>query len=220
MSCIPPKPGFLAGLRAVCDDYSSVLIFDEVMTGFRVALGGAQALYEVPPDLTTLGKIIGGGLPVGAFGGKRDIMQQIAPLGPVYQAGTLSGNPIAMAAGLETLNLLQAADFYPQLTEKTAYLMRGLQVAADQIGIPFTYNQVGGMFGLFFTEANRVDDFDGVMACRPAHFKTFFHAMLAQHIYLAPSAFEAGFVSAEHTQDELDMTIQAATQAFTQLQGQ
>ena len=220
MSCIPPKPGFLAGLRAVCDDYSSVLIFDEVMTGFRVALGGAQALYEVPPDLTTLGKIIGGGLPVGAFGGKRDIMQQIAPLGPVYQAGTLSGNPIAMAAGLETLNLLQAADFYPQLTEKTAYLMRGLQVAADQIGIPFTYNQVGGMFGLFFTEANRVDDFDGVMACRPAHFKTFFHAMLAQHIYLAPSAFEAGFVSAEHTQDELDTTIQAATQAFTQLQGQ
>ena len=215
MSCIPPKPGFLAGLRALCDEYGSVLIFDEVMTGFRVALGGAQALYGITPDLTTLGKIIGGGLPVGAFGGKQDIMQHIAPLGPVYQAGTLSGNPVAMAAGLETLTLLQAADFYPKLTEKTAYLMEGLQTAANQIGVPFTHNQVGGMFGLFFTEANLVNDFDGVMACRQDQFKTFFHAMLEQNIYLAPSAFEAGFVSAEHTQEDLDITIQAATKRLS-----
>ena len=218
MSCIPPKPGFLAGLRTQCDRYGSVLIFDEVMTGFRVALGGAQALYGVTPDLTTLGKIIGGGLPVGAFGGKREIMQQIAPLGPVYQAGTLSGNPVAMAAGLETLILLQAADFYPALTKQTTYLMNGLQAAADQAGIPFTHNQVGGMFGLFFTEASQVNDFAGVMACQQDSFKTFFHAMLAQHIYLAPSAFEAGFVSAAHTTEDLDMTIQAAKHAFSRLQ--
>ena len=220
MSCVPPKPGFLAGLRTLCDDYGSVLIFDEVMTGFRVALGGAQALYGITPDLTTLGKIIGGGLPVGAFGGKRDIMQQIAPLGPIYQAGTLSGNPIAMSAGLETLTLLSEPNFHAELSEKTRYLMDGLQTAADLVGIPFTHNQVGGMFGLFFTDAKTVDDFDGVMDCREVHFKRFFHAMLEQNIYLAPSPFEAGFMSAAHDQADLDKTIKAATKAFTCLQAE
>jgi glutamate-1-semialdehyde 2,1-aminomutase len=220
MSCVPPKPGFLAGLRTLCDEYGSVLIFDEVMTGFRVALGGAQALYGITPDLTTLGKIIGGGLPVGAFGGKRKIMQQIAPLGPVYQAGTLSGNPIAMTAGLATLTLLSEPDFHTELSDKTRYLMDSLQAAADLAGIPFTYNQVGGMFGLFFTDAKTVDDFNGVMNCREDHFKRFFHAMLEQNIYLAPSPFEAGFMSAAHDQADLDKTIKAATKAFSRLEAE
>ena len=214
MSCILPQPGFLAGLRQLCDEYGSVLIFDEVMTGFRVAQGGAQALYGITPDLTTLGKIIGGGLPVGAFGGKHTIMQQLAPLGPVYQAGTLAGNPVAMAAGLATLNLLSVPDFYTQLSAKTAYLMQGFRAAASNAGVPFTENHIGGMFGLFFTEADSVTDYAGVMACHSTHFKTFFHAMLRQSIYLAPSAFEAGFLSSAHTETDLDTTLAAATQAF------
>jgi len=214
MSCILPQPGFLAGLRQLCDEYGSVLIFDEVMTGFRVAQGGAQALYGITPDLTTLGKIIGGGLPVGAFGGKQTIMQQLAPLGPVYQAGTLAGNPVAMAAGLATLTLLSVPDFYTQLSAKTADLMQGFRAAAIAAGVPFTENHIGGMFGLFFTEADSVTDYAGVMACHSTHFKTFFHAMLGQGIYLAPSAFEAGFLSSAHTEADLDTTLAAATQAF------
>jgi glutamate-1-semialdehyde 2,1-aminomutase len=217
MNCIPPADGFLSGLRQICDQFGSVLIFDEVMTGFRVALGGAQDLYGVQPDLTTLGKIIGGGMPVGAFGGKRDIMMQIAPLGPVYQAGTLSGNPVAMSAGLKTLELISEAGFHESLTAQTRYLLEGLSNAAKQAGIPMTTNQVGGMFGLFFTEAKTVHNFTGAMACNQQHFKTFFHAMLEEGVYLAPSAFEAGFVSAAHTREDLDATLAAATESFQRL---
>ncbi len=217
MNCIPPADGFLSGLRQICDQFGSVLIFDEVMTGFRVALGGAQGLYSVQPDLTTLGKIIGGGMPVGAFGGKRDIMMQIAPLGPVYQAGTLSGNPVAMSAGLKTLELISEAGFHESLTAQTRYLLEGLSNAAKQAGIPMTTNQVGGMFGLFFTEAKTVHNFTGAMACNQQHFKTFFHAMLEEGVYLAPSAFEAGFVSAAHTREDLDATLAAAAKSFQRL---
>ncbi len=217
MNCIPPADGFLSGLRQICDQFGSVLIFDEVMTGFRVALGGAQGLYSVQPDLTTLGKIIGGGMPVGAFGGKRDIMMQIAPLGPVYQAGTLSGNPVAMSAGLKTLELISEAGFHASLTAQTRYLLEGLSNAAKQAGIPMTTNQVGGMFGLFFTEAKTVHNFTGAMACNQQHFKTFFHAMLEEGVYLAPSAFEAGFVSAAHTREDLDATLAAAAKSFQRL---
>ncbi len=217
MNCIPPADGFLSGLRQICDQFGSVLIFDEVMTGFRVALDGAQGLYSVQPDLTTLGKIIGGGMPVGAFGGKRDIMMQIAPLGPVYQAGTLSGNPVAMSAGLKTLELISEAGFHESLTAQTRYLLGGLSNAAKQAGIPMTTNQVGGMFGLFFTEAKTVHNFTGAMACNQQHFKTFFHAMLEEGVYLAPSAFEAGFVSAAHTREDLDATLAAAAKSFQRL---
>jgi glutamate-1-semialdehyde 2,1-aminomutase len=214
MSCVLPKPEFLPGLRRLCDQYGSVLIFDEVMTGFRVALGGAQALYDVTPDLTTLGKIIGGGLPVGAFGGKSEIMEYVAPLGPVYQAGTLSGNPVAMTAGLATLNILRQPDFYGALSARTCELVQGLKSVAKQHRVPFTYNQIGGMFGLFFTLAGKVSDFAGVRACEPEHFKLFFHSMLQQGIYLAPSPFEAGFVSAAHQAADIEATIAAADQAF------
>ncbi len=217
MNCIPPEPGFLETLRAVCDHYGSVLIFDEVMTGFRVRLGSAQGLYGVKPDLTTLGKIIGGGLPVGAFGGSRKIMEYLAPLGPVYQAGTLSGCPVAMAAGLKTLELISAPGFYEALTAKTAQLLAGLQAAADAAGIPFTTNQVGGMFGLFFSEEKSVSRFAQVMACDVERFKRFFHAMLDKGVYLAPSAFEAGFVSAAHTDGDLQATVEAATVVFKEL---
>ncbi len=210
MNCVPPAAGFLQTLRAVCDEHGSVLIFDEVMTGFRVALGGAQALYGVKPDLTTLGKVVGGGMPVGAFGGKRAIMERISPLGPVYQAGTLSGNPLAMAAGLATLEGVCVSGFHDRLANLTAQLVHGLTDAARAAGIPFSTNHVCGMFGLFFTEQSAIGDFAAVMACNVERFKQFFHSMLEQGIYLAPSAFEAGFVSAAHTADDIQATIAAA----------
>jgi glutamate-1-semialdehyde 2,1-aminomutase len=210
MNCIPPVPGFLEGLRQVCNDYGSVLIFDEVMTGFRVALGGAQALYDVRPDLTTLGKVIGGGMPVGAFGGRGDIMHHIAPLGPVYQAGTLSGNPVAMAAGLANFDLITQAGFYDTLTKKVERLTGGLEDVAQQANIPLTTNRVGGMFGFFFTEENPVNNFQQVSACDIERFRAFYHGMLEHGIYLAPSAYEAGFVSAAHTDADIDATLDAA----------
>lgn len=214
MNCIPPEAGFLECLRILCDQYGIVLIFDEVMSGFRVALGGAQQLYGVKPDLTTLGKVIGGGMPVGAFGGRADIMAQLAPDGPVYQAGTLSGNPIAMSAGLVTLELVSQPGFYEQLTERTSYLLDGLNRLAKAANIPFSTNQVGGMFGLFFSEDDNISRFEQVMQCDQERFKQFFHLMLEQGIYLAPSAFEAGFVSAAHTQQDIDDTLAAANAAF------
>jgi len=217
MNCIPPQPGFLEGLRAVCDQYGSVLIFDEVMTGFRVALGGAQGLYGIRPDLTTLGKVIGGGMPVGAFGGKREIMERIAPLGPVYQAGTLSGNPVAMTAGLTTLELISAPGFFDQLGAQTRRLADGLRHRAKEAGVAATTNQVGGMFGLFFTEAEEVTDFAGSTACKVERFQAFYHAMLQRGVYLAPSAFEAGFVSCAHGDQEIDATLEAAAAAFGQV---
>ncbi len=214
MNCVPPVPGFLEALRALCDQHRSVLIFDEVMTGFRVARGGAQELYGIRPDLTTLGKIIGGGMPVGAFGGKREIMEKLAPLGPVYQAGTLSGNPVAMAAGAVTLDLICAPGFHASLTQKTTSLIEGLLGAARSEGVPFSANHVGGMFGLFFTSEPSVRYFRQVMACDTERFKHFFHAMLEEGIYLAPSAFEAGFVSAAHSTADLARTIEAAQRSF------
>ncbi len=217
MNCIPPAPGFLEGLRALCDEHGAVLIFDEVMTGFRVALGGAQSYYGIKPDLTTLGKIIGGGMPVGAFGGKREIMQHIAPLGPVYQAGTLSGNPVAMAAGLAALTEISKAGVYEALTAKTTALLAGLQAAADKAGVPFTTNQVGGMFGLFFTEQRQVNSYQQATMCNIDAFKRFFHLMLAEGVYLAPSAYEAGFLSLAHSDQDLAATIAAAERAFAKL---
>jgi glutamate-1-semialdehyde 2,1-aminomutase len=217
MNCVPPVAGFLETLREVCDQTGALLIFDEVMTGFRVALGGAQALYGVTPDLTTLGKVIGGGMPVGAFGGKRIIMEQLAPLGPVYQAGTLSGNPVAMAAGLKTLELVSAPWFFAELDSKARYLTDGLKARAQAAGIGFTTNQVGGMFGLFFTDAAQVDSLEKVMACDVERFKRFFHGLLDEGVYLAPSAFEAGFVSAAHSQAVLDETLAAAERVFARL---
>ena len=209
MNCIPPLPGFLEGVRELCTKHGVVLIFDEVMTGFRVALGGAQTHYNIKPDLTTLGKVIGGGMPVGAFGGKRAIMEKIAPLGPVYQAGTLSGNPIAMSAGLKTLELISAPGFYQALSEKVVYLTDGILAAANTAGIAMTCNRVGGMFGLFFSD-QQVTSFSQATQCNSEQFKAFFHGMLKAGIYLAPSASEAGFVSASHNQDDLDQTITAA----------
>jgi len=217
MNCIPPLPGFHETLREVCDEHGSVLIFDEVMTGFRVALGGAQQVYNIKPDLTTLGKVIGGGMPVGAFGGKREIMEKIAPTGPVYQAGTLSGNPVAMAAGLQTLELISQAGFYDALTQRTTQLVQGLQGAADKAGIPFTTNQVGGMFGFFFSQEKTVSTFKQVSACDIERFKTFYHGMLDAGIYLAPSAYEAGFVSSMHSEQDIAETVAAAEKVFKQL---
>jgi glutamate-1-semialdehyde 2,1-aminomutase len=217
MNCVPPAPGFLEALRAVCDRYGALLIFDEVMTGFRVALGGAQALYGVRPDLTTLGKVIGGGMPVGAFGGRADVMERVAPLGPVYQAGTLSGNPVAMAAGLATLDLVAEPGFFERLGATTARLTAGLRERAKAAGIPMVTNQVGGMFGLFFTDRPAVASFADVMACDVARFQRFFHGMLAEGVYLAPSAFEAGFVSSAHGEAELEHTWKAAVRVFGSL---
>jgi len=217
MNCIPPVPGFLETLRRVCDRYDSVLIFDEVMTGFRVGLQGAQGLYDITPDLTTLGKIIGGGMPVGAFGGQRKIMEHLAPLGPVYQAGTLSGNPVAMAAGLTTLELISEPGFYEIITGKTKKLTTGLKACAHKAGIAMTTNSVGGMFGLFFSEEAQINRFAQVMQCNQDRFKRFFHAMLDQGIYLAPSAFEAGFVSSAHSDDDLDATLNIAEAVFKNL---
>ena len=217
MNCIPPEPGFLQCLRSVCDEQGAVLIFDEVMTGFRVAKGGAQSLYGVTPDMTTLGKIIGGGMPVGAFGGREDIMHHLAPLGPVYQAGTLSGNPVAMAAGLATLNIISENGFYETLGQKAQQLVDGLQSAATDNGIALSHNIVGGMFGLFFTDRQNISRFDHVMACDAEKFKTFFHQMLSRGVYLAPSAFEAGFISVAHTDQDIDNTIAAASESFAAL---
>jgi len=214
MNCILPDPGFLQGLREVCDQHGAVLIFDEVMTGFRVALGGVQSVFNVRPDLTTLGKVIGGGMPVGAFGGRRDIMQKISPLGPVYQAGTLSGNPVAMTAGLKTLELIAMPGFFDAIGAKVETLVGGLVEAAKKAGIPLTENHLGGMFGLFFTEQEKVTDFAGSMACDQERFRAFFHAMLEHGVYLAPSAFEAGFISAAHSDADIAATLEAARASF------
>jgi glutamate-1-semialdehyde 2,1-aminomutase len=214
MNCVPPVPGFLEGLRELCDEYGAALLFDEVMTGFRVSLGGAQELYGVTPDLSCFGKVIGAGMPVGAFGGKLDYMKMIAPEGPVYQAGTLSGNPVAMAAGLANLDLITEPDFYERLTANTLRLAEGIQAAARDAGVPMAMSAVGGMFGLFFTDRERVENFDHAAACDLDAFKRFFNAMLENGVYLAPSAFEAGFVSSAHGDAEIDATIAAAKQAF------
>ena len=214
MNCIPPLEGYLQGLRDLCDQHGILLIFDEVMTGFRVALGGAQSLYGVTPDLSTFGKVIGGGMPVGAFGGKREFMELVAPAGPVYQAGTLSGNPVAMAAGLATLDQITSPGFYEGLGEKTNMLTSGLQREADFAGVPFTTTAVGGMFGLFFSGAEKIINFEQSGAVDVEMFKRFFHAMLDKGVYLAPSAYEAGFVSSAHTEEHINATINAAKEAF------
>ncbi|MCP5419807.1 MAG: glutamate-1-semialdehyde 2,1-aminomutase [Gammaproteobacteria bacterium] len=217
MNCIPPEPGFLEGLREFCDNYGSLLIFDEVMTGFRVALGGAQRRYGVTPDLTTLGKVIGGGMPVGAFGGRREIMEHLAPLGAIYQAGTLSGNPVAMAAGLATLKLVEEPGFYEALERKTQQFMTGLREAARAARIPMTTNQVGGMFGFFFTDAATVTRYAQATACDVERFKRFFHALLREGVYLAPSAFEAGFLSSAHSDEDIEETLAAVGRVLPKL---
>lgn len=217
MNCIPPEEGFLETLREVCDASGAVLIFDEVMCGFRAGLQGAQGVYNITPDLTTFGKVIGGGMPVGAFGGKKEIMQHIAPLGPVYQAGTLSGNPLAMAAGLKTLQLIQEDGFFKNLTTKAAKLLTGLQAAADEFNIPFTTNQVGGMFGFFFSEEKNIRRFAQVAKGDMERFKKFYHGMLDEGVYLAPSAYEAGFVSSQHTDADIENTIAAARKVMATL---
>jgi glutamate-1-semialdehyde 2,1-aminomutase len=214
MNCVPPVPGFLERLRKLCTQHGALLVFDEVMTGFRVALGGAQSLYGVRPDLTTLGKIIGGGLPVGAFGGRREIMEHLAPLGAVYQAGTLSGNPVAMAAGLATLEAISRPGFHAALAATTGELVGGIAAAAKETGIALATNHVCGMFGIFFTSEKQVTSHRQVMACDVARFRKFFHGMLAAGVYLAPSAYEAGFVSAAHGDAEVTATIDAARRVF------
>jgi glutamate-1-semialdehyde 2,1-aminomutase len=217
MNLVLPQPEFLPGLREICNRYGSLLIFDEVITGFRVALGGAQAHYKVIPDLTTLGKIIGGGFPVGAFGGRKEIMSCIAPLGPVYQAGTLSGNPVAMTAGLMTLKLISVSNFYSDLKVKTEKLIHGLNERAQAVKLPFFARSIGSMFGLYFTAAKKIDTEADVKQCHVALFKKFFHRMLREGIYFAPSAFEVGFVSAAHADKEITKTLAAAEKVFAQL---
>lgn len=217
MNCVPPLPGFLETLREQCDKFGAVLIIDEVMTGFRLGLTGAQGYYGVTADITTLGKVIGGGMPVGAFGGKREIMEKIAPLGPVYQAGTLSGNPVAMAAGLAQLDIISQPGFYEPLFAKTTQLVSGLLAAARRHGIPMTANHVGTMWGLFFTEATSVTNYAQVMACDTARFNQFFHGMLEQGVYLAPASYEAAFMSSAHTDADLEFTIAAAEKVFATL---
>ena len=217
MNCIPPVAGYLEGLRELCDRHGCLLIFDEVMTGFRVALEGAQGLFGVTPDLSTFGKVIGGGMPVGAFGGKREYMELVAPSGPVYQAATLSGNPVAMAAGLANLELISQPGFFDALTARTTTLLDGIAGAAADAGVPLQTTQVGGMFGLFFTAEERVVNFAESGACDVDAFKTFFHAMLDRGVYLAPSAFEAGFVSSAHTAEHIEATVAAAREAFALL---
>ncbi|MCT8555527.1 glutamate-1-semialdehyde 2,1-aminomutase [Glaesserella parasuis] len=217
MNCIPPKEGFLQGLRELCTQYGAVFIIDEVMTGFRVALGGAQSYYGVTPDLTTLGKIIGGGMPVGAFGGKKEIMEFIAPTGLVYQAGTLSGNPIAMSAGLACLTELSKAGNERLLAEKTKTLAEGFKALADKHGIPMTVQYVGGMFGLFFTEQAKIESYQDVMKCDVKAFNTFFHKMLEKGVYLAPSAFEAGFMSLAHSDEDIVYTLEMADLALAEM---
>ena len=214
MNCIPPVEGYLEGLRSACDEHGCLLIFDEVMTGFRVALQGAQGLYGITPDLSTFGKVIGGGMPVGAFGGKREFMEMVAPSGPVYQAGTLSGNPVAMAAGLANLDLISRDGFFEELTARTARLVSGIQAAADEAGVPLLTTQVGGMFGMFFTDADRVVNFAEAGSCDVDSFKAFYHLMLERGVYLAPSAFEVGFVSSAHNDEHIEATIAAARGSF------
>ncbi len=214
MNCIPPVDGFLEGLRALCDEHGCVLIFDEVMTGFRVGLQGAQGLYGVSPDLSTFGKVIGGGMPVGAFGGRRDLMEQLAPSGPVYQAGTLSGNPVAMAAGLASLELVSVAGFFENLSARVVTLTDGILQRARSAGVDLLANRVGGMFGLFFTDVPRVVNFSEAGNCDVAAFRRFYHLMLERGVYLAPSAYEAGFVSAAHSDAQIQATIDAADQSF------
>jgi len=218
MNMVPPVPGFLEALRDACNDTGALLIFDEVMTGFRVARGGAQAVYDIKPDLTTLGKIVGGGMPAAAFGGRADVMASIAPDGPVYQAGTLSGNPVAMAAGLATLELIDAPDFYQTLSRATRRLAEGLAGAAQDAGIAMATESEGGMFGFVFTDDGPIRGFDQVAAANIEQFRKFFHGMLDEGIYLAPSAFEAGFVSAAHGDDEIDATIAAAAKVLATLE--
>jgi len=218
MNCIPPVEGFLEGLRDVCDEHKSVLIFDEVMTGFRVALGGAQAHYNIVPDLTTLGKVIGGGMPVGAFGGKKEIMDYIAPVGPVYQAGTLSGNPIAMAAGLASLNELCEGNKHEQLSASTEKLAMGLKAAAERNGVSLSINYVGAMFGFFFTDSQEpITTYEQATHCDTEKFKHFFHLMLEEGVYLAPSAYETGFLSTAHSDEIIELTLAAADKCFAQL---
>ncbi|MFQ1680726.1 glutamate-1-semialdehyde 2,1-aminomutase [Pantoea dispersa] len=217
MNCIPPQPEFLPGLRALCDEFGALLIIDEVMTGFRVALGGAQAYYDVAPDLTCLGKIIGGGMPVGAFGGRREVMAALAPTGPVYQAGTLSGNPIAMAAGFACLSQIAQPGTHATLTALTDQLCAGLLAAAEAENIPLVVNHVGGMFGIFFTDADSVTCYADVTKCDVERFKRFFHLMLQEGVYLAPSAYEAGFMSLAHSQEDIQRTVDAARRCFAQL---
>ncbi|MBB6243351.1 glutamate-1-semialdehyde 2,1-aminomutase [Rhodanobacter sp. MP1X3] len=213
MNCILPLDGYLLALRELCTQHGVLLIFDEVMTGFRVALGGAQAHYGVTPDLTCFGKIIGGGMPVGAYGGRRDLMEQIAPSGPIYQAGTLSGNPVAMAAGLTVLELIQVPGFHDALSAKTQLLTDGLQSIADEEGIPFSTNRLGGMFGLFFT-TEKVTSYVQATTADSALFNRFFHGMLKRGVYLAPSAFEAGFISSAHNEQDIADTLQTAREAM------
>jgi len=217
MNCVPPESGFLQGLRELCDVHGIVLIFDEVMCGFRAAKGGAQEVYGVTPDMTTLGKVIGGGMPVGAFGGKKEIMEHLAPLGPVYQAGTLSGNPIAMAAGLAMLEAISQPGFYDALTAKTEKLCSGLETLAAKHGIPLTTNQVGSMFGYFFSEEKNISRFAQVQKCDQERFKKFYHGMLDEGIYLAPSSFEAGFMCAAITDEDIEFTLNAADKVFATL---
>jgi glutamate-1-semialdehyde 2,1-aminomutase len=217
MNCVPPVAGFLETLREVCDTHGSVLILDEVMTGFRVGLGGAQGRFGITPDLTTLGKVIGGGMPVGAFGGRREIMERLSPLGPVYQAGTLSGNPLAMAAGLKTLELISVDGFFEALEEKVTLLTDGILEAAREHNIPMACNRIGGMFGLFFTDAEKVESFAQVSACDGERFNRFFHGMLQEGVYLAPSSYEAGFVSSAHRESDLEATIKAARKVLATL---
>ena len=217
MSCILPTAEFRQALREVCDQSGAVLILDEVMTGFRFGTAGAQGYYGIEADLTALGKIIGGGMPVGAFGGKKHIMEHVSPLGPVYQAGTLSGNPIAMASGLATLDIISAEGFYEPLFARTEALCQGIQAEADKAGIPFTTNYAGTMFGLFFTEEQKVQNYQQVMACDTDRFKRFFHSMLDQGVYLAPASYEAGFMSSAHTDEHIELTVEAAGKAMAKI---
>ncbi|MBO2701715.1 glutamate-1-semialdehyde 2,1-aminomutase [Shewanella algae] len=217
MNCIPPVAGFLEGLRELCDQFGALLIIDEVMTGFRVSKSGAQGHYGVTPDLTTLGKVIGGGMPVGAFGGKKEVMQYIAPTGPVYQAGTLSGNPIAMTAGLAQLEALSEPGLYEELAAKTKRIAEGFKAAADKHGIPMAINYVGGMFGFFFTDEEKITGFEQVTKCNMEQFRAFYHGMLDEGIYLAPSAFEAGFLSMAHGEQELQATLDAADRVLARM---
>ena len=217
MSLVPGNQEFLNTLRELCNKHQSVLIFDEVMTGFRVALGGAQSIFNITPDITILGKIIGGGMPVGAFGGKENIMNHIAPDGPIYQAGTLSGNPVAMSAGLATLNLISSEGFFNSLEHKTKILVDGITKSAEKIGVPLAMNYVGGMFGLFFTNEKTIDSFKKVISCNKEHYNIFFHGMLEEGIYLAPSSYEAGFVSSSHSDDDIKLTIDTAEKIFKKI---
>ncbi|MFK8031654.1 MAG: glutamate-1-semialdehyde 2,1-aminomutase [Gammaproteobacteria bacterium] len=219
MNMVLPKPEFLAAIRELCDEYKSVMILDEVMTGFRVAMGGAQSVYNVKPDLTTLGKVVGGGMPVGVFGGKREIMEHVAPLGPVYQAGTLSGNPLGMAAGIETLTHIQAPGFYSNLEAMATRLIEGLKKAATEHNIPLQAHCMGGMFGVFFSDEADISSFEQVTRCNIEHFKLFFRGMLERGHYFAPSAYEAGFISGAHTESDVDGTIEAARSVFATLAG-